>query len=63
MIPSQDTQQSFQIIERLAGLCAMPGVSEKAKELSNEQIETLLTKIIKPAITELTAKNAGIIHF
>ena len=62
MIPSQDTQQAFQIIERLAGLCATSGVSEKAKITSNEQIEALLNKIIKPAITELTAKSAGIIH-
>ncbi len=62
MIDASTTQNAFQIIERLAGLCATEGVSETAKKVSNEQIESLLTKIIKPAVTELTAKTAGIIQ-
>jgi len=62
MIDASTTQNAFRIIEQLAALCATPGISEKAKEVSNEQIESILTKIVKPAVTELTAKTAGIIQ-
>ena len=57
----QDTQAAFQVIQQLAALCATPGISEDNTKLANEEIRTLLTKMVKPAIGELTATAAGLI--
>jgi len=62
MIDKQTTQDGFLVMDRLAAICATSGISEEAKKAANEQIEAIITKIIKPSITELTAKTAGIIQ-
>lgn len=54
-------QDAFLIVERLATLCATPGIDDKTKELANTHIQTLLSTSVKTAVTEINAKGSGII--
>lgn len=49
------------IIEKLAALVATPDVSKEVKALANEEMEKLLSSIVKPAITKFTAAQSGIV--
>lgn len=57
----QLTQEAFVIIERLAAVCATSGISEETQKLANEHIQTLLSGVVKNAISTLGAKEAGIV--
>lgn len=57
----QSTQEAFIIIERLAAVCATSGISEDTQKIANEHIQTLLSGVIKNAITTLGAKEVGIV--
>jgi hypothetical protein len=61
MNPNQTTQDAFMTIERLAALCATPGITEDTQVIANTQIQALLSSVIKGAVTKLTAAGAGII--
>jgi|TARA_R110000868_G_scaffold14285_8_gene66384 hypothetical protein len=61
MNPNQMTQDSFMMIERLAALCATPGVDANTQEIANSQIQAILNSVIKPAVTKLSAQGAGIL--
>jgi hypothetical protein len=61
MNPNQTTQDAFMTIERLAALCATPGITEDTQAIANTQIQALLSSVIKGAVTKLTAAGAGII--
>jgi len=61
MNPNQMTQDAFMMIERLAALCATPGITPNTQELANEQIQAILNSVVKPAVTKLTAQGAGIL--
>lgn len=54
-------QESMSVIERLAALCATPGIDEKTKEIANKQIQELLSGPIQTSITELKTAAAGIV--
>lgn len=54
-------QDAFLIVERLATLCATPGIDDKTKTLANEHIQTLLSTTVKVAVTDINAKGSGII--
>lgn len=55
------TQEAMVTVERLASLCATPGIDEKTKEIANEQIRKLLDGPIKMAVTEIATASAGIV--
>jgi hypothetical protein len=61
MNPNQMTQDSFMMIERLAALCATPGVTADTQKIANDQIQAILNSVIKPAVTKLSAQGAGIL--
>ena len=61
MNPNHKTQDAFMMIERLAALCATPGVTAETQEIANSQIQAILNSVVKPAVTKLTAQGAGIL--
>lgn len=59
---AQQTQyQAFQVIERMAALCATPGISSEVQRVANSVITDLLEKVIRPSLAKLSAQGAGII--
>jgi hypothetical protein len=54
-------QESMSVIERLAALCATPGIDEKTKDIANKQIQELLSGPIQVSIVELKTAAAGIV--
>jgi len=54
-------QESMSVIERLAALCATPGIDEKTKDIANKQIQELLSGPIQISVTELKSSAAGIV--
>jgi hypothetical protein len=54
-------QESMSVIERLAALCATPGIDEKTKDIANKQIQELLSGPIQVSILELKTAAAGIV--
>lgn len=54
-------QESMSVIERLAALCATPGIDDKTKEIANKQIQELLNGPIQVSIVELKTAAAGIV--
>lgn len=54
------TQAVFPAIERLAALCATPGINEDVKTKANEQILILLT-VLKPELQKISATSNGLI--
>jgi len=55
------TQESMATIERLAALCATPGIDDKTKEIANKQIQDLLSGPINTSILELKTAAQGIV--
>ena len=55
------TQEAFSVMREMAALSATPGISEENIKLANQHITTLLNKIVKPAIDELSLSNSGLI--
>jgi hypothetical protein len=55
------TQESMHTIERLAALCATPGIDDKTKEIANKQIQDLLSGPIQNSILELKTAAQGIV--
>ena len=56
----KDTKDAFMIMERLAALVATPGVNEDTQKMANDHIQTILTSVVKGAITKLSATSAGL---
>jgi len=54
------TQAVFPAIERLAALCATPGIDEQVIKKANENISALLD-ILKPTFQKLSATTNGLI--
>lgn len=54
-------QESMSVIERLAALCATPGIDDKTKNIANKQIQELLNGPIQISVTELKTSAAGIV--
>jgi len=55
------TQESMGTIERLAALCATPGIDEKTKEIANKQIQELLNGPVQASVLELKTLAHGIV--
>lgn len=55
------TQEAFLIMERLGALCATGGINEDTQKLANIQIQGLINSVIQKAVTELSAKGAGLV--
>lgn len=53
--------EAWLVIEKLGALCATPGISEETQKIANEEIQKLLTSVVKPSLTKLTATSAGIL--
>jgi hypothetical protein len=53
--------EAWIVIEKLGQLCATPGISEETQKIANEEIQKLLTSVIKPSLNKLTASGAGIL--
>jgi hypothetical protein len=53
--------ESMTIIERLAALCATPGIDDTTQKTANSQIQELLNGPIKASVTELKSAAAGIV--
>ena len=54
-------QESMSVIERLAALCATPGIDDKTKEIANKQIQELLNAPVHVSVVELNTAAAGIV--
>lgn len=53
--------EAWIVIEKLGALCATPGISEDTQKIANEEIQRLLTSVVKPSLTKLTATSSGIL--
>lgn len=53
--------EAWIVIEKLAALIATPDVSPEVKKLANEEIEKLLTSIVKPSLSKFTVSSSGIV--
>lgn len=54
-------QESMSVIERLAALCATPGIDDKTKDIANKQIQELLSGPIQVSVLELKTAAQGIV--
>jgi hypothetical protein len=57
----KSTQEAFIILERLAALCATPGVEDETKKIANERMRELLESVIKNTVSEANAGSMGIV--
>lgn len=57
----QTTQDGFMAMERLAALCATPGINEETQKIANTYIQNILNTVVKDSITKLTATGAGLV--
>lgn len=55
------SQESFQLINQLAALCATPGIDDKTKDIANRQIQELLNGPVNTSLRELKASAQGIV--
>jgi len=53
--------EAWIVIEKLGALCATPGISEETQKIANEEIQRLLTSVVKPSLTKLTATSSGLL--
>lgn len=53
--------EAWLVIEKLAALIATPDVSPEVKKLANEEIEKLLSSVVKPSLSKFTAASSGIV--
>lgn len=54
-------QDTFYIMEKLAAICATPGINTDTQEVANKHIQELLNGPIKTSVTELKSAAAGIV--
>lgn len=54
-------QESFYVIEKLAAICATPGINADTQDVANKHIQELLNGPIKTSVTELKSASAGIV--
>jgi hypothetical protein len=55
-----DFSTTFYVIEKLAAICATPGIDEDTQKIANEQIRNLL-EIVKKDVNLMTAKSSGLV--
>jgi len=53
-------QDTLFFIEKLAAICATPGINPTTQEVANSQIQKLLT-VIEQEVKKITAQSSGII--
>jgi hypothetical protein len=53
--------EAWLVIEKLAALIATPDVSNEVKQIANEEIEKLLSSVVKPSLSKFTAASTGIL--
>jgi hypothetical protein len=54
-------QDAFTTMERLAALCATPGIEDETKKMANERIQELLSSVMKSSVMEINASSLGIV--
>lgn len=54
-------QDSFYIMEKLAAICATPGINAETQSLANAHIQELINGPIKTSVTEMKTAAAGIV--
>ncbi len=57
----QTTQDAFMAMERLAALCATPGITEETQKIANAHIQQILNTVVKDAVTTMSAKASGLV--
>ena len=57
----QTTQDAFMAMERLAALCATPGIAEETQKIANAHIQQILNSVVKDAVTTMSAKASGLV--
>jgi hypothetical protein len=57
----QTTQDAFMVMERLAALCATPGINEDTQKIANSHIQQVLNTVVKDAVTTMSAKASGLV--
>jgi hypothetical protein len=57
----QTTQDAFMVMERLAALCATPGINEDTQKIANGHIQQVLNTVVKDAVTTMSAKASGLV--
>lgn len=55
------THEAFSILRELGALVATPGVSIETQNLCNEQMQKLISTVVKNAVSTISASSAGII--
>jgi hypothetical protein len=55
------TQDAFLVLERLAAVCATPGVDDDTKKIANERMQELLSSVIKTSVIEINTSGLGIV--
>lgn len=53
-------QDAFYFIEKLAAICATPGINVTTQDIANNQIQRLLT-VVEQEVKKITAQSSGII--
>jgi len=53
-------QDAFYFIEKLAGICATPGINVETQDIANSQIQRLLG-VVETEVKKITAQSSGII--
>lgn len=53
-------QDAFYFIEKLAAICATPGINTDTQDIANSQIQRLLT-VVELEVKKITAQSSGII--
>jgi type IV secretory pathway VirB2 component (pilin) len=54
-------QDAFSIIEKLAAICATPGINDDTQKIANQQIQQLLDGPIGKSVAELKIAASGIV--
>ena len=57
----QTTQDAFMAMERMAALCATPGINEDTQKIANVHIQQLLNTVVKDAVATMSAKASGLV--
>jgi hypothetical protein len=53
--------EAWIVVEKLAAICATPGISSEVQKEANGLISNILKDVVKPSLSKLTASSAGII--
>lgn len=54
-------REAMILIEKFAMLCSTPGIDQETQKLANEEIQRLITQVVKPELIKMSASAKGLI--